>query len=126
QFSNERELNERLGGARLIYRSGIEREILRIDIQPDRKLRILKWFMNRLMRYHPIITHLSPPRVVDMAVLKARLEHFIVSQGGDAEPTFSLALALPDAVSSLRSSRSVEEIFSILQMPAPEDCLDVF
>jgi hypothetical protein len=122
---NESQLREKLGGAIVIYRSG---EVFRFE-----KITILgvdgstfgEKIGSFLTRTKRIRVDLSPVRELAFDDIKSLILRCVELDQSDAEPSFPTHKSIAQILDAIRACATCEAIFDVLQVPGPEDCLDI-
>ena len=126
QFKSVSALNAELVGSLLIYRDGVQRRIVEIRQRTPESQTLGAKVSNWITRSILIQTLLSPPEPANVDELKMALTTYLNAEAErQGESNFDFTSPLETVIARLASSNTVADIFDALQMPAPEDCLDI-
>lgn len=120
----EQRLNAENVGGLIVYRSGIERTIETIKYLDTSSERISSQIARWWKQNFPIDVALSDPKNVEMARFKSRVSSFLARELDDPEPLIRPGQPKQQVLNALDRAGSVAEIFDLLNIPPPEECLD--
>jgi hypothetical protein len=123
--SSRRALRTRYNGALIVTRQGVVRPISSVTVVGLWGSSFWRKLLSALTSAWKIQVHLGEPRSMNVQELGKLIDQFVRYDSARSEPFLSLSEPFDKISKRLRSARSVSEVFEILNVPDPEDCLDV-
>uniref|UniRef100_UPI0040573215 hypothetical protein n=1 Tax=Candidatus Electronema sp. TaxID=2698783 RepID=UPI0040573215 len=110
-------------GALILYRDGKAKKIVSITRDGFYGKQIFDKIKSALCGTYKIITKLEDIEV-PFPELANLIADFIFLDSQVADPSFDLK-DIQDIVKKIRSASNIDEIFNLISMPDPENCLDI-
>lgn len=122
---SRRVLRTRYKGALIVTRQGAVRSISSVTVDGLWGSSFWRKLISALTSAWKIQVHFEEPSLMDFQEIRRLIDRFVQYDSVRSEPFLSLRES-PDKTSGrIQSARSVSDIFDILNVPDPENCLDV-
>ena len=112
-------------GAVVIYRNGDIRHIASIAIDGPAGHSIVSRILSTLSGTWQVVVAFSPPIIQSLEQTKSLILHFVTYDRELVEPFLPSSKPLATLTAEIAGCASVAELFDVLEIPRPEDALDV-
>ena len=123
--SSSKELNEAYGGATVIWKSGKQATIQHIAIEGLYGNSFLSKVHSALFGVKSINIQFSKVSNVDLGSFKETVIELIKQDSERGDPYFHLEAPVDVICKEIRDSKEVLNIFKVINIPDPQECLDV-
>lgn len=122
---SSREIKDLYTGAIVIYRNGDIQRIDSIEIKGPAGNNTLRKILNVLSGTWQIVVKFSPPIKQSLEETKNLILRFITYDRELAESFLPSSKSLATITAEIKNCASCSELFDVLEVPSPEDALDV-
>ena len=120
-----KELNETYRGAIVTWKNGQQAIVEHIDIQGFYGDSFLSKVRSTLFGVKSISVQFTKSNDVDLALFKKIITKYITQDNERGEPYFELKIPIESVCNNIADAADIADIFEIINMPAPQGCLDV-
>lgn len=124
QYTTERKLNDDHRGALVISREGCISKIEGVKVVGYRGRSFRDKIISFLFRVFEIEVSFSKPTWLDLGHFKDLITEYIALDAKNPDPYLPQKFPLDVVFERVKAAIDVAEIFDIINMPEPEDCLD--